>query len=146
MRTHTHVCAPISRILREKNNKKNTFIPFWLVKGPKSKASLSPVSDFWGKLVPSLGVGFCNRCLKCWNLQKVTKINLIAFLQVFHDYCFFLKHFLHLWHCIAFYISFTWIIIDWFVNVMFAETISRWNVTKHSMFFGSKFGISTFRT
>ena len=47
----------------------------------------------------------------------------------------------------------TWIIIDWFVNVMFSGPFSRWNVTieniskkKHPMVLGSKFGISTFQT
>ena len=101
-------------------------------------------------MVTSLGTGFCNRRLKCWNLQQVTKKKCNCFFASVPWFLFLLEIFSMpiTLHCLLyiFYMNNHRLICKCHV----CWKISRWNVKtlveKHSMFYCSKFGISTFQT
>ena len=120
------VFVPIPKILCKKQNKKSAFL--------LHVDLLSPVNNFWKKK------------------KSPKKFNCIFASVPWFLFLFKIFSTLITLHCLlCIYICFKKIIVDWFVNVMFVETISRWNCTmeniikKTPMFFGSKFGISTFQ-
>ena len=85
-----------------------------------------------GKLDISLRFGFCERCLKYWNLQTGTKKTCVFFVGV-PLFSFLLETFstlltLHCPKCIL-HVN---IHIDKVINVMFVENISIWNVTSEN--------------
>ena len=111
----------------------------------------------------SWGFGFFRICLKCWNLELGYKkyqvlffVNVILcnisswncyhqqeiynlfkwlFYRCISDSCFFLKYFLHFWHCIALNIISTWKNhVALVVNVMCVVIVSRWNVTSENIY------------
>ena len=97
---------------------------FWLFKGSGNKESISSVMII-GKTCLILRFGFCERCLKYFNLQPGNKNNQVLFLLMFSYVTFHLETFPT---NMTFKTSFIWLYIwkrlVWQCNVKSVENIS----------------------